>query len=114
MVTSGIYLIVRSNVLFEIVRESGTLVLGIVSSPDLVAYVGAATAVLAGLIAFTQFDIKKVLAYSTVSQLGFMVAAIGMGAYVAEHVPSCNPCFLQSVALPWLWFRHSWHGAWTS
>ena len=47
------------------------------------AYTGAATALLAGLIAFTQFDIKKVLAYSTVSQLGFMIAAAGMGAYVA-------------------------------
>jgi NADH-quinone oxidoreductase subunit L len=84
MVTSGIYLIVRSNVLFEIVRQSGEVIsfLGI-SSPDLVAYTGAATALFAGLIAFTQNDIKKVLAYSTVSQLGFMIAAVGMGAYVA-------------------------------
>jgi NADH-quinone oxidoreductase subunit L len=84
MVTSGIYLIARSNVLFEIVRETGAVIpwLGI-SAPNLVAYTGAATALFAGLIAFTQFDIKKVLAYSTVSQLGFMVAAVGMGAYVA-------------------------------
>ena len=97
MVTSGIYLIVRSNVLFEIVRESGTLVLGIVSSPDLVAYVGAATALLAGLIAFTQFDIKKVLAYSTVSQLGFMVAAIGMGAYVAGMFHLVTHAFFKAL-----------------
>jgi len=83
MVTAGIFLIVRSEVLYEIARESGTLILGLVSSPDLVAYVGGFTALLAGLIAFTQTDIKKVLAYSTVSQLGFMVAAAGMGAYVA-------------------------------
>ncbi len=83
MVTAGIFLIVRSNVLFEIARESGVLIFGLISSPDLVAYVGGITALLAGLIAFTQFDIKKVLAYSTVSQLGFMVAAAGMGAYVA-------------------------------
>lgn len=83
MVTSGIYLIARSNVLFEIVRLEGTLLFGFITSPDLVAYVGAATALYAGLIAFTQFDIKKVLAYSTVSQLGFMIAAVGMGAYVA-------------------------------
>lgn len=84
MVTSGIYLIARSNVLFEITRETGAVIplLGI-SGPDLVAYTGAATALFAGLIAFTQFDIKKVLAYSTVSQLGFMIAAVGMGAYVA-------------------------------
>lgn len=84
MVTSGIYLIARSNVLFEIVRETGAVIPWIgISAPDLVAYTGAATALFAGLIAFTQFDIKKVLAYSTVSQLGFMVAAVGMGAYVA-------------------------------
>ncbi|MCA9921891.1 MAG: hypothetical protein KC421_05960, partial [Anaerolineales bacterium] len=83
MVTSGIYLIARSNVLFEIVRASGATIIGSLTSPDLVAYIGAATALVAGLIAFTQFDIKKVLAYSTVSQLGFMIAAVGMGAYVA-------------------------------
>jgi NADH-quinone oxidoreductase subunit L len=83
MVTSGIYLIVRSNVFFEIARASGAQIFGLISSPDLVAYTGALTALLAGLIAFTQFDVKKVLAYSTVSQLGFMVAAAGMGAYVA-------------------------------
>ncbi|KAA3656359.1 MAG: NADH-quinone oxidoreductase subunit L [Chloroflexi bacterium] len=83
MVTSGIYLIVRSNVFYEIVRASHITVIGSLSSPDLVAIVGASTALFAGLIAFTQFDIKKVLAYSTVSQLGFMIAAIGMGAYVA-------------------------------
>jgi NADH-quinone oxidoreductase subunit L len=83
MVTSGIYLIVRSNVLYEIARESGDLLFGLISSPDLVTYVGAFTALLAALIAFTQWDIKKVLAYSTISQLGFMVAAAGMGAYVA-------------------------------
>ena len=97
MVTSGIYLIVRSNVLFEIVRASHTpLFLGI-SSPDLVAYVGASTALLAGLIAFTQFDIKKVLAYSTVSQLGFMVAAIGMGAYVAGMFHLVTHAFFKAL-----------------
>ncbi len=83
MVTSGIYLLVRSNVLIEIVRDSHVAIWGIISSPDLIAVIGATTAVYAGLIAFTQFDIKKVLAYSTVSQLGFMIAAVGMGAYVA-------------------------------
>ena len=83
MVTSGIFLIVRSEVLYDIARVSGVAIFGLISSPDLVAYVGALTALIAGLIAFTQFDIKKVLAYSTISQLGFMVAAAGMGAYVA-------------------------------
>lgn len=97
MVTSGIYLIVRSNVLFEIVRESGVQIFGIVSSPDLVAYIGAATALVAGLIAFTQFDIKKVLAYSTVSQLGFMVAAAGMGAYVAAMFHLVTHAFFKAL-----------------
>jgi NADH-quinone oxidoreductase subunit L len=97
MVTSGIYLIVRSNVLYEIVRESGVQILGIVSSPDLVAYTGAATALVAGLIAFTQFDIKKVLAYSTVSQLGFMVAAAGMGAYVAAMFHLVTHAFFKAL-----------------
>jgi NADH-quinone oxidoreductase subunit L len=98
MVTSGIYLIVRSNVLFEIVRESGSLIPGIgISSPDLVALTGAATAVFAGLIAFTQFDIKKVLAYSTVSQLGFMIAAVGMGAYVAGMFHLITHAFFKAL-----------------
>ncbi len=83
MVTAGVYLIVRSNVFYEIVRASGEQILGIISSPDLVALTGALTAVLAALIAFSQNDMKKVLAYSTISQLGFMIAAAGMGAYVA-------------------------------
>ncbi|VAW33147.1 NADH-ubiquinone oxidoreductase chain L [hydrothermal vent metagenome] len=98
MVTSGIYLIVRSNVLFEIVRESGEVIsfLGI-SSPDLVAYTGAATALFAGLIAFTQNDIKKVLAYSTVSQLGFMIAAVGMGAYVAGMFHLITHAFFKAL-----------------
>lgn len=97
MVTSGIYLITRSNVLFEIVRESHVLILGIVSAPDLVAYVGALTALVAGLIAFTQFDIKKVLAYSTVSQLGFMIAAVGMGAYVAGMFHLITHAFFKAL-----------------
>jgi NADH-quinone oxidoreductase subunit L len=97
MVTSGIYLIVRSNVLYEIVRESGSLLFGLISSPDLVAYIGATTALVAGLIAFTQFDIKKVLAYSTISQLGFMVAAAGMGAYVAAMFHLITHAFFKGL-----------------
>jgi NADH-quinone oxidoreductase subunit L len=71
MVTAGIYMITRSNVLFELAPY--TL--------DVVYYIGTATAILAALIGLTQNDIKKVLAYSTVSQLGFMFMALGMGAY---------------------------------
>lgn len=73
MVTAGVYLVVRSAPLFAASHTAQTVV----------AFVGAATALFAATIAVGQYDIKKVLAYSTVSQLGFMVAAVGMGAYVA-------------------------------
>ncbi len=73
MVTAGVYLVARSAPLFSAVPEA----------QNVVALVGGATALFAATIAVGQFDIKKVLAYSTVSQLGFMVAAVGMGAYVA-------------------------------
>jgi NADH-quinone oxidoreductase subunit L len=71
MVTAGIYMIVRSNVLFSLSQEALTII----------GWVGLATALFAGTIALFQNDIKKVLAYSTVSQLGFMFIAIGVGAY---------------------------------
>ena len=71
MVTSGVYLLARLGPLFDAAPE----VLAIVAT------IGALTALLAALIAFSQNDIKKVLAYSTVSQLGYMFLAAGMGAY---------------------------------
>jgi NADH-quinone oxidoreductase subunit L len=73
MVTAGVYMVVRSNVLF---RLSPTAML-------VVAVVGAATALFAATIGTAQNDIKKVLAYSTVSQLGFMILAAGVGAFTA-------------------------------
>lgn len=96
MVTSGIYLIVRSNVLYEISRAL-SLASETISSSDIVALVGASTALYAGLIAFTQYDIKKVLAYSTVSQLGFMIAAAGMGAYVAAMFHLITHAFFKAL-----------------
>lgn len=71
MVTAGIYMIARSNVLYSLSHIS----------QDVVAIIGLATAILAATIALYQNDIKKVLAYSTVSQLGFMFLALGVGAY---------------------------------
>ncbi len=71
MVTAGIYMIARSNVLYSLSHVSR----------DVVAVVGLATAILSATIALYQNDIKKVLAYSTVSQLGFMFLALGVGAY---------------------------------
>ncbi|MEO6939653.1 MAG: NADH-quinone oxidoreductase subunit L [Candidatus Kapaibacterium sp.] len=73
MVTSGIFLVARSNMLFAL--SPTTLAV--------VAAVGAATAVFAAIIAIFQNDIKKVLAYSTISQLGYMFLALGVGAFTA-------------------------------
>jgi NADH-quinone oxidoreductase subunit L len=71
MVTAGLYMIVRSNVIFQ---HSQTVML-------VTAVIGVVTALMAAIIAITQTDIKKVLAYSTVSQLGFMFLACGVGAF---------------------------------
>ena len=73
MVTAGVYMVVRSNVLYQLAPEISLLVAG----------VGAATAIFAATIGLAQSDIKKVLAYSTVSQLGYMFLAAGVGAYTA-------------------------------
>jgi NADH-quinone oxidoreductase subunit L len=73
MVTAGVYMVVRSNVLF---RLSPTAM-------AVVAIVGALTAIFAATIGLAQNDIKKVLAYSTVSQLGYMFLAAGVGAFTA-------------------------------
>ena len=72
MVTAGLYMVTRTNVIFQ---HSQTMML-------VVAIVGALTALFAATIGITQNDIKKVLAYSTVSQLGFMFLACGVGAFV--------------------------------
>jgi NADH-quinone oxidoreductase subunit L len=73
MVTAGVYMVARSRSIFE--RSDVAL--------DVVAAIGIATALFAASIALVQTDIKRVLAYSTVSQLGYMFAAVGLGAYAA-------------------------------
>ena len=73
MVTAGVYMIARSATLFDLAPSTGAWV----------AWVGMATAFIAGTIALTQTDLKRILAYSTVSQLGFMFVAVGVGAYAA-------------------------------
>ncbi|HKP37994.1 MAG TPA: NADH-quinone oxidoreductase subunit L [Pyrinomonadaceae bacterium] len=72
MVTAGLYMLTRTNVIFQ---HSQTMMM-------VVAVIGAFTAIFAATIGITQNDIKKVLAYSTVSQLGFMFLACGVGAFV--------------------------------
>jgi NADH-quinone oxidoreductase subunit L len=71
MVTAGVYMVARSNVLYQLAPEISAFV----------AIVGATTALFAATIGLAQTDIKKVLAYSTVSQLGYMFLAAGVGAY---------------------------------
>lgn len=71
MVAAGVYLVAR---IFPMLTADALLI---------IAYVGAITALIAATIAVTQFDIKKVLAYSTISQLGYMIMALGVGAYTA-------------------------------
>ena len=73
MVTAGVYMVARSNALFVLSRESMLVV----------AFVGALTAIFAASIGLVQNDIKRVLAYSTVSQLGYMFLALGVGAFSA-------------------------------
>ena len=71
MVTAGVYLIARTNVLFELAPDI----------QDLAGILGGVTILLAGLIALVQTDIKRVIAYSTMSQIGYMFVAVGLGAY---------------------------------
>jgi len=73
MVTAGVYMVARCNVLFRLAPDAMAVV----------AVIGAITAIFAAVIALAQNDIKKVLAYSTVSQLGYMFLACGVGAYIA-------------------------------
>ncbi|MGE0553445.1 MAG: NADH-quinone oxidoreductase subunit L [Gemmatimonadales bacterium] len=73
MVTAGVYLVARTNVLFAMAPVSSAVVAG----------VGALTALFAATIGLKQYDIKKVLAYSTVSQLGYMFIGVGSAAYAA-------------------------------
>ena len=87
MVTAGIYMITRSQALYALAPVSQTTV----------AMVGGATALWAATIAVGQFDIKRVLAYSTISQLGFMVAAVGMGAYVAGMFHLVTHAFFKAL-----------------
>jgi len=87
MVTAGIYLMVRSNVFFAAADLTSFLV----------TVVGVLTALVAGFIALGQWDIKRVLAYSTVSQLGFMVAAVGIGAYGAAMFHLVTHAFFKAL-----------------
>ncbi|GAA3921676.1 NADH-quinone oxidoreductase subunit L [Chitinophaga oryziterrae] len=87
MVTAGIYMIARSNILYTLAPCIQTFV----------AVIGLVTAVLAASIALKQDDIKKVLAYSTVSQLGYMFLALGVGAYTTAVFHVMTHAFFKAL-----------------
>jgi NADH-quinone oxidoreductase subunit L len=87
MVTAGIYMIARSNILYSLAPTTQTVV----------AVIGLATALFAATIALRQNDIKKVLAYSTVSQLGYMFLGLGAGAYTGAVFHVMTHAFFKAL-----------------
>ena len=87
MVTAGVFLVCRANVFFEFSSDAGTVV----------AWVGAVTALFAATVAIVQWDIKRVLAYSTISQLGYMFLAAGVGAYSAAMFHMITHAFFKAL-----------------
>ncbi|HET6772829.1 MAG TPA: NADH-quinone oxidoreductase subunit L [Acidimicrobiales bacterium] len=88
MVTGGVYLMTRVNPI---------LAAGYDWVPDVIAWIGVITALLAATIAVAQNDVKKVLAYSTISQLGYMFLAVGVGAYVAAIFHMITHAFFKAL-----------------
>ncbi len=87
MVTAGVFLLVRAHVFFDFAPHAGTVV----------AWVGAITALYAASVALVQNDIKRVLAYSTISQLGYMFLAVGVGAYSAAIFHMITHAFFKAL-----------------
>ena len=87
MVTAGVYLMARSHPFLVASASAG----------DVVAWVGAVTALVAATIALVLFDIKRVLAYSTISQLGYMFLAVGVGAYTAAIFHMVTHAFFKAL-----------------
>jgi NADH-quinone oxidoreductase subunit L len=87
MVTAGVFLVVRAHAYFDFSNHAGTVV----------AWVGAITALYAASVALVQNDIKRVLAYSTISQLGYMFLAVGVGAYSAAIFHMITHAFFKAL-----------------
>jgi NADH-quinone oxidoreductase subunit L len=87
MVTAGVYLLVRAHPIFEAAPEVQTLA----------AWIGAATLLVAGLVALVQTDIKRVIAYSTMSQIGYMFLAAGIGAYASAMFHLMTHAFFKAL-----------------
>ena len=97
MVTAGVYMVARSNWIYQMAPEAMAVV----------AVVGALTALFAASIGLVQNDIKRVLAYSTVSQLGYMFLALGVGAFAAGVFHLMTHAFFKALLVPWLGQRDS-------
>ncbi|MDX9991973.1 MAG: NADH-quinone oxidoreductase subunit L [Anaerolineales bacterium] len=93
MVSAGVYAVLR---MFPLLT-AGWQGHGLTPEMSVVAFIGTFTAIFAATIALAQNDIKKVLAYSTISQLGFMIAALGMGAYVAAAFHLVTHAFFKAL-----------------
>ena len=89
MVTAGIFMVARMSPLFELSETALNLIL----------FIGAVTAFFMGLLALVQHDIKRVIAYSTLSQLGYMTVALGASAYGHRHLPPGDPCVFQGAVI---------------
>lgn len=87
MVTAGVYLVARANILFAMAPVSSAVVAG----------VGAVTAVFAASIALKQWDIKRIIAYSTISQLGYMFLGVGVGAYASGIFHLATHAFFKAL-----------------
>ncbi|MDH5505714.1 MAG: NADH-quinone oxidoreductase subunit L [Anaerolineae bacterium] len=93
MVSAGVYMVIRMFPLLSAGMDHGEPTVAM----SVMAFVGALTALFAATIALAQNDIKRVLAYSTISQLGYMIAALGIGAYVAAAFHLVTHAFFKAL-----------------
>ena len=101
MVTAGVFMLVRISPLLQHSKLASLLII----------VFGLITALLAAFSAINQYDIKKVLAYSTISQLGFMFIAIGSGAYVAAIFHLVTHAFFKALLISWCWSSYPFHAS---
>jgi NADH-quinone oxidoreductase subunit L len=94
MVSAGVYMIIR---MFPLISAGWVEGMPLNTTMSVIAFIGAFTALFAATIAVAQNDIKRVLAYSTISQLGFMIAALGIGAYVAAAFHLVTHAFFKAL-----------------
>ena len=90
MVTAGVFMVARLSPIFEYAP----------AALSVVTVIGAITAFFAATVGLVQNDIKRVIAYSTCSQLGYMFVALGVGAYWRRHLPPLHARLLQGAAVP--------------